>query len=464
MSITCAALMCHAPIVVPAIAGSRAEDCVKTTQAMRAVASALVAHHPDVLVVVTPHAPRQRTAWGIVHDAEIAGSFERFGRADLSETFRGAPRAAQALEAAARALGLPVSVSDGIELDHGALVPLTFVREMGWSGPTLIVALPHPGTQTEDAFGHAITQAAESCHERWAVLASGDMSHRLIRGAPAGYHPRAKDFDSAFVSCLRNGDLRAAVSPDPVLQELAAEDVVQSTRVAAAAVRYESRGLDVLSYEGPFGVGYAEAVLYSDRGAVEPYGRVTSLRPARDDDTAPYLVLDRDPPEQLLQIARDAIEHALTGRNYQTPALAAPWDRARAVFVTLRSPDGTLRGCVGRTEPMLQSLAEEVADNAVAAALRDHRMANVELSELADLRIEVSVLGALEAIASSAQLDPQEYGLVVQQGSQRGVLLPNVEGVNTPQEQLRMAMSKGQVTSHAPYQLRRFHVRKVCSR
>ena len=85
MSITCAALMCHAPIVLPALGGARAAACAQTTSAMRSVARSLVAHEPDVLVVITPHAPRQGRTWGIVHDQEIVGSFARFGRADLGE-------------------------------------------------------------------------------------------------------------------------------------------------------------------------------------------------------------------------------------------------------------------------------------------------------------------------------------------------------------------------------------------
>lgn len=442
MSIPCAALMCHAPIVIPALGGSRGQACSKTTTAMRKVAKEVLAHKPEVIVVISPHAPRAARSWAVVHDAEIAGTFSRFGRTDLGLTLEGAPHAAQALSRVAQEHGLSIEAARGDDLDHGALVPLMFLTEAGFSGRVLILSLPYPGTDQEERFGHIIAQAAASCGERWAIIASGDMSHRLTGDAPAGFHPRAKEFDLTFVKNLRQKDLRAATSVDPRLQALVAEDVVQSTRVAAAAVGYVASGLTVYSYEGPFGVGYCEAMLFSERAQDR----------AADVDS---------PPPRLVDIAHDAIVHALAGTHYQVPELAAPWDAPHAVFVTLRSPDGELRGCIGRTEPVFRSLALEVADCAVAAATRDHRMPPVEKRELTRLGIEISVLEPPESIADASKLDPKRFGLVVSQGERRGVLLPEVEGVDTVDDQLRIAMRKGEISVDGPYRLERFRVHKV---
>ncbi|MCA9712272.1 MAG: hypothetical protein KDK70_40925, partial [Myxococcales bacterium] len=150
-----------------------------------------------------------------------------------------------------------------------AVVPLWFLAEAGYGGPTLVVALPYPGADGEARFGQLLRDVAQARDERWAVVASGDMSHRLRPDAPAGFHPRAREFDEGFVAALRSSDYARAVAPDPALRELAGEDVVQSTCVAAAAVGYAARGARVLAYEGPFGVGYCEAVLYSSRAESE---------------------------------------------------------------------------------------------------------------------------------------------------------------------------------------------------
>lgn len=269
MSVVVAALMCHAPIVVPAVGAERAVECATTTRAMRDVAAEVVRHAPEGLVLITPHAPRQPRAWGVCAEAHVQGDFGRFGHGAVGVALPGAPSMARALAAAAASHGVAVDGLAGRALDHGAVVPLWFLAEAGYSGATLVVALPYPGAGSEARFGRLLRDVAHARGERWAVVASGDMSHRLRPGAPAGFHPRACEFDDGFVQALRAGDYAGAMAPEPALQELAGEDVVQSTCVATAAVGFEARGARVLAYERPFGVGYCEAVLYSSMAESE---------------------------------------------------------------------------------------------------------------------------------------------------------------------------------------------------
>jgi MEMO1 family protein len=440
MSIGCAALMCHAPIVVPPIAGSRAADCKTTTRAMGELARTLLAHEPELIVLVSPHAPRRPHSWGLVHAPRLTGSFERFGHPELSYVFDGDADAAACLAREAAMLGLETHQIDGRGLDHGALVPLHFVHEAGYAGPILLVALPFPGTETEQTFGEAVANASRQLGKRWALLASGDMSHRLSRDAPAGFDPAGRAFDHRFVAHLRRGDIGAAVSIDAQRAELAAEDVLQSTEVALGAVG-EPHGTQVLSYEGPFGVGYCEALLHTDRVLPEP--------------------LTQAPPTLLAELALSAIRAELLGQPLEPAALPAPWTVPRPVFVTLRSPNGELRGCIGRVDPVQATLAAEVADCAVSAATRDYRMAPVELGELDTLRVEVSLLSTPEPVAGVEDLDPQRYGVIVSKGARRGVLLPNVEGIDSAEEQLRVALHKGGIAASEAHRIERFTVKKA---
>src|ERR1035438_3099056 len=152
-------------------------------------------------------------------------------------------------------------------LDHGALVPLCYLVSAGWNGPTVIVGLNFPGEGGLEELGDAIAAAAKGLGRRTAIIASGDMSHRLLPAAPAGYDPEAHRFDEAFVGLLREGAFGDLTRIDPDLQERAAEDVVDSTRVALAASGHRTAGHhEVLSYEGPFGVGYAVAILFEPQG------------------------------------------------------------------------------------------------------------------------------------------------------------------------------------------------------
>ncbi len=439
------ALMCHAPIVIPAIAGERSRQCERTTAAMKRVAFRLVDSTPDVLVVVSPHTPRTSRAWGIVIASRLHGDFGHFGRQDVSLELPGAAREAEMLGSALSQRDVAWAPLPDIPLDHGAMVPLHFLQAAGWSGPTLLLAMPGTrGDYAEAAMGEAIASAARASSQRWAVLASGDMSHRLIPGAPAGYDARAHHFDEEFVRALRAKNYRHACSPDPQLRELAAEDVVQSVTVACAAGGWDSVGAQVYDYEGPFGVGYCEAIL-----------------------------LDRtQPPKLLLEVARSALRRHLRGDESlgaetrdaavaAARALQPPWDQARPVFVTLRTSDGQLRGCIGELQPSRRDLVSEVAHFAVAAATSDPRFPPVQLEELDDLKVEISVLDTPQPVASRAQLDPDEFGIVVSADGRRGVLLPEIAGVVTVDQQLRIALNKAGIGVDEPYEIERFRVHKV---
>lgn len=459
MAVCCTALMCHAPIVIPAIGDDRAHECERTTAAMHEVALRVLDQHPEVLVVVSPHTPRQGGLFGVVEAPRIAGSFARFGFPRLAVRLPGAPRAARTVRQSAAALGVECWTPPADDLDHGALVPLHFFVENGWSGPTLILALPYQNGDSETVMGEALRAAADKSHERWAVIASGDMSHRLRPDAPAGFDPRAREFDDAFVASVQRGDYRAACAPDPWLREIAAEDVVQSTSVAAAAAGFRSDGHAFLAYEGPFGVGYCESLLFTDGSNGRPargHAENATPEPVRSDGADA-------PPPVLPEIAREAIRSDRLGQPLVLPPLRPPWDAPRAVFVTLRSPAGELRGCIGRTHPTLASLAEEIADCAVSSATRDPRCERVTLGEIDHLLIEVSVLSTPVPVSSRAELDPRRYGVVVSFGSLRGVLLPDIDGVETVAAQLHIAAEKAGIREGAAYTIERFEVEKVKS-
>ena len=280
-----AALMCHAPIVVPAVGGSRSELCAATTRAMREVAARAVGSAPDRLVLISPHTPRHPVNWGAwvgPHRGDLGG----FGAPEIAIELPDSPEAAAAVQAE------PVS-GDG--LDHGAMVPLAFLWDAGWRGPTALLGLPWQEGPESESVGRALAELPG----RTAVIASGDMSHRLKPGAPAGFHPRAQRFDDAFVAGLRAHDWPAAV--DAEHRSVAAEDVIDTVRVAMAAVPGPLNA-EVLAYEGPWGVGYTEAILH-------------------------------DPAPALYAVARGAIRAALTGEERPPPAGGG---EAAAVFVTLR--------------------------------------------------------------------------------------------------------------------------------
>jgi aromatic ring-opening dioxygenase LigB subunit len=232
---------------------------------MKIVAVRLVGTCPEAVVVISPHSPRKPAAFGLWRGNRLQRSFSRFGAADVAVDLPNDLKLAEEIETQARGFGLRIWDIRGQPLDHGSLVPLYYLVTAGWTGPTTVLSLNYPGEGGLTELGHAVAIAAMRLELRVAFVASGDMSHRLTLDSSAGYNPRARDFDDTFIACLRRGSLQDLKQLDSDLQELAAEDAVDSTIVAAAATNWATTGHNVLSYEGPFGVGYVVAVLFDSK-------------------------------------------------------------------------------------------------------------------------------------------------------------------------------------------------------
>ena len=161
----------------------------------------------------------------------------------------------------------------------------------------------------------------------------------------------------------------------------------------------------------------------------------------------------------LVQLARKTIELYVREHKIATPPQElTPEMRQRAgVFVSLHR-QGELRGCIGTIEPTQPDVAHEVIANAISAATRDPRFPPVRPDELDDLDISVDVLSKPEPVHSLAELDPKRYGVIVALGGRRGLLLPDLEGVDTVEEQIRIALRKAGIGRNEPYQLYRFEV------
>ena len=126
-------------------------------------------------------------------------------------------------------------------------------------------------------------------------------------------------------------------------------------------------------------------------------------------------------------------------------------------FVSIHE-HGRLRGCIGTIAPVTESLAQEIIDNAVSAATRDPRFNPITPDELEWLEISVDVLGEPEEISSRDELDVKRYGVIVTSGSRRGLLLPDLDGVDTVDQQVDIAMRKGGISPRDMYRLERFEV------
>ena len=144
-----------------------------------------------------------------------------------------------------------------------------------------------------------------------------------------------------------------------------------------------------------------------------------------------------------VKLARDTIEKFVCREKIEISkqTLSEELQQQAGVFVSIKK-NGQLRGCIGTIEPMKDNLAEEITANAISAASRDPRFPAIKEDELPELDISVDVLEKPEAVDSMAELDPFKYGVIVEKGFSRGVLLPNLEGIDTVEKQVEIAVSK----------------------
>ena len=162
---------------------------------------------------------------------------------------------------------------------------------------------------------------------------------------------------------------------------------------------------------------------------------------------------------RLVQLARKTIEEYVTKGTVIQPDehLSEEMEKRAGVFVSLHK-QGQLRGCIGTIEPVRANVAEEIISNAISAASRDPRFSSVRPEELTDLDISVDVLGEPEPISGLTKLDPRVYGVIVESGRRRGLLLPDLEGVDTPEQQVDIALRKAWISPDEQYEMYRFRV------
>ncbi|HOP94493.1 MAG: AmmeMemoRadiSam system protein A [Dictyoglomaceae bacterium] len=167
--------------------------------------------------------------------------------------------------------------------------------------------------------------------------------------------------------------------------------------------------------------------------------------------------------ELVTSLAREAIKVYLEKGKIIFPPEDLPQElkRQAGTFVSLhKKSTGELRGCIGTIIPTTNSIAEEIVQNAISAATQDPRFLPVTLQELNDLEISVDVLSPLEEIDDINKLDPKKYGVVVEKGWRRGVLLPDLEEVDTIEKQLDIALAKAGISPYEKFKIYRFSVKR----
>jgi len=253
----------HAPILVPEVGGRELEKADSTVRAMNALATQIRDVEPETVVIVSPpHVSlRQTDGFDVRTGEKLEGSLQKFGAPQVSVKLTVDDELVEAIAQAAGPRGISLVADDStVERDWGVMVPLRLLAPQNCRLVSIRVS-PYLPYRDHYNLGIAIREGLEIVARRAVFIASGDLSHRLTRGAPSGYNPRGNEFDAAIVDITGTGEFDRLFEIDPGLIEEAGEDCLWSVATVAGTVdgyRFDS---EVLSYEGPFGVGYMVALV-----------------------------------------------------------------------------------------------------------------------------------------------------------------------------------------------------------
>lgn len=289
--------------------------------------------------------------------------------------------------------------------------------------------------------------------ENAIIIASGDLSHKLSKDGPYGLDPSGEKFDKEFLRNLEHGDVKGVFRIDKEIVHNAGECGRRSTAILLGSLEGKKFNGELLSYEGTFGVGYGVMkfnIISEDSSKLE---QLELLRresyEKRKNQSDSYVRLAIESLTTYLKTGEE-IKRIPDYINDEMKNIK------RGVFVSLKK-HGELRGCIGTIFPTTDSVAKEIIRNAIEAGVNDPRFNEVEENELEDIVFFVDVLTEPEP-SNREELNPKEYGVIVSCSGRRGLLLPDLEGVNTVEEQLSIALEKAGIDPYEEYKIQKFKV------
>lgn len=271
MSVVLAGIAPHPPLLIPEIGRGELDKVKQTQQALQKLSREIAAACPDTVIIITPHGPITKDTPVIMTGDELRGDFASFRAPDVKVSASIDGELAGAIALAARNRGIEVFFQSeaGEMLDHGVSVPLYYLQEAGTGRQCVAVTFAFLPYQKLFHFGEAVQEASTSTGRRTVVVASGDLSHRLFPGAPSGYNPRGREFDELLVEHLEQYRVGEILTMDEKLISAAGECGLRSIAIMLGCLSGFTVKPQVLSYEGPFGVGYLVALFTPQDGMID---------------------------------------------------------------------------------------------------------------------------------------------------------------------------------------------------
>ncbi len=456
MSIIATFIVPHPPLIIPEVGKGEERRIQDTIDAYKSIAKEIAILKPDTIIISSPHSQLYRDYFHMSPGSSAIGNLNQFGAIDIKVKveYDGSLISLISEECISKDIPAGTEGERDSSLDHGVMVPLYFINKY-YSDFKMIRVSPSGLSPLQHYEFGKLIQSVIPKDKSVVWIASGDLSHKLNKDGPYGLVKEGPIFDKELVEAISKGNFLKLLSFDPHFVRKAAECGLGSFTMMAGVIDGYDVKSELLSYEGPFGVGYVVAkynILGKDDSRMFDKIYITS-----NEEEIKLSRLKEDP---YVKLARESLEYYIKHHKFlKTPDILISdlVNEQAGVFVSIHK-NGNLRGCVGTINPITNCIASEIIQNAVSAGINDPRFSKVKKNELTHLQYKVDILFPPEPIESFSELDVKRYGVIVSSGYKSGLLLPNLEGVDTIEEQVNIAKQKAGILNGEAFKMKRFEV------
>ena len=457
MSVLAGFMVPHPPMIVPEIGRGSEAQITETIRAYERVADEIASLAPETIIITSPHSIMYADYFHISPGSKAGGSFAAFRAPSVRFDEKYDKELADEIARLADAEDFPAGTMGEREpaLDHGTMVPLWFIRNKYKEGSIVRIGLSGLPLTDHYRLGMIIRDAVRNTGRRVVFVASGDLSHKLQDYGPYGFAPEGPVYDERIMDAMGRASFGELFDFDNSFCDKAAECGHRSFVIMAGAFDGMAVRAERLVHQDVTGVGYGICTFYPEGEDAERHFLDKRLAAVEKE-----LKAKRENSDAYVRLARDAVEAYVLRREMIKVPDGLPEEmltQQAGAFVSIHK-HGDLRGCIGTIAPTRSCVAEEIIGNAISASTRDPRFPAVQPDELEWLEINVDVLGEPEDIESEDELDVKKYGVIVSSGRKRGLLLPDLDGVDTVEQQVDIAMRKGGINKFEKYKLQRFEV------
>ncbi|MFA6861192.1 MAG: AmmeMemoRadiSam system protein A [Bacilli bacterium] len=458
MSIIAGFVVPHAPILVSEVGKGEEHKVQKTVDSYLQVAKDIASIKPDTIIISSPHAECYSDYFSFCGKDKGHATLTNFQAPQChfdvdydTELTSEIAHLASSQEFPAGTLG--GNDSTDFTMDHGSMVPLYFINQFYKAYKLVRVGISGLSYSQHYQLGLLIQKAIEKLGRRAVYVASGDLSHCQKKDGPYGYKEVGPKYDQSIMNTLKSADFKGLLEYDPELVDEAEVCGHSSFAIMAGALDQRDLEVKVLSHEDTFGIGYG-IVKYYVRGIDEKRNLVDQYKT----DLVKKIEAKHRKADPFAALAIKAVNYYVTNQkpmpldeNIEKELL----NQKAGVFVSIHE-EQRLRGCIGTIMPTKANVALEIISNSASASSFDSRFDPIKSKELPYIDISVDVLSPFEKISSKEMLNPKKYGVFVKKDNSQGILLPDLEGVDTVDEQISIAKRKAGIPQKEAVELYRF--------